>query len=87
MSCVRFQPLEANMVPNPNLKPRDTVIGVGETVPDSTLLNQHREEWKLSEQVKKGDVVLCFYPLAFTEVCSAEMRCVNSDSSGGRTKA
>lgn len=24
-------------------------------------------------------MVLCFYPLAFTEVCSAEMRCVNSD--------
>ncbi len=67
------------MVRNPNLKPRESVIAVGDIVPDFTLLNQHREEWKLSEHVKKGDVVLCFYPLAFTEVCSAEMRCVNSD--------
>lgn len=67
------------MVRNPQLKPRESVIAVGEIVPDFTLLNQHREEWKLFEQVKKGDVVLCFYPLAFTEVCSAEMRCVQSD--------
>ena len=27
----------------------------------------------------KGDVVLCFYPLAFTGVCSTEMKCVSAE--------
>jgi peroxiredoxin len=29
--------------------------------------------------VKKGDVVLCFYPLSFTGVCGTEMKCVSAE--------
>jgi peroxiredoxin len=64
---------------NEHLKPRDRVIAVGEAAPDFTLTDQDRKPWSLSEHVKKGDVVLCFVPLAFTGVCSTEMKCVNDD--------
>ncbi len=61
------------------LTPRDTPIKVGETAPDFVLKDQNRAEWKLSEALKKGDVALCFFPLAFTGVCSTEMKCVNDE--------
>lgn len=64
---------------NEQLKPRESVITVGETAPDFTLMDQNRAEWKLSEQLKKGDVVLCFYPMDFSPVCSAEMKCVTDE--------
>lgn len=64
---------------NEHLKPRADVIKVGDTAPDFTLTDQDRNQWTLSEHVKKGDVVLCFVPLAFTGVCSTEMRCVSDD--------
>jgi peroxiredoxin len=64
---------------NEHLKPREKPIGVGEAAPDFTLLDQNRKEWTLSEAVKKGDVVLCFFPLAFTGVCGTEMKCVNAE--------
>jgi peroxiredoxin len=62
-----------------NLAPRSSPLTVGDAAPDFTLKTQDRADWTLSEQVKKGDVVLCFYPLAFTSVCSTEMRCVNDE--------
>lgn len=61
------------------LTPREKPITVGEAAPDFMLKDQNRNEWKLSEAVKKGDVVLCFFPLAFTSVCSTEMKCVNDE--------
>ena len=64
---------------NENLKARDSVIGVGETAPDFTLMDQDKNEWTLSEALKKGDVVLCFYPLDFSPVCSTEMKCVTDE--------
>lgn len=63
----------------PTLTPRASTIAVGDTAPDFTLKTQDRADWTLSEAVKKGDVVLCFYPLAFTGVCSTEMKCVNDE--------
>jgi peroxiredoxin len=66
-------------MPNETLKPRPTPITAGETAPDFTLKDQNRADWRLSDQVKKGDVVLCFFPLAFTGVCSIEMKCVNDE--------
>lgn len=66
-------------MPNQNLTPRDTPIGAGEVAPDFTLLDQDRKEWKLSEAVKKGDVVLCFYPMDFSPVCSTEMKCLTEE--------
>lgn len=61
------------------LTPREKPLAVGETAPNFTLKDQSRNDWTLSEAVKKGDVVLCFYPLAFTSVCSTEMKCVSDE--------
>ncbi len=64
---------------NEHLRARTSPIGVGEVAPDFTLLDQNRVEWKLSEALKKGDVVLSFVPYAFTGVCSTEMKCISAD--------
>lgn len=64
---------------NDHLTPRDTPLPVGSPAPDFTLTDQNRAEWKLSDAVKKSDVVLCFYPLDFSPVCSTEMKCVTDE--------
>lgn len=64
---------------NPNLPPRDTFISKGEIAPDFVLKDQNKAEWKLSDALSKGDVVLCFYPLDFSPVCSAEMKCASDE--------
>ncbi len=64
---------------NEHLQPRSTPIAVGEAAPDFTLMDQNRQEWKLSDAVKKSDVVLCFYPMDFSPVCSTEMKCVTDE--------
>jgi alkyl hydroperoxide reductase subunit AhpC len=66
--------------------PRSSPIAAGDIAPDFTLKTVNREEWTLSEQVKKSEVVLCFYPLAFTEVCSVEMKCVNTEMAAWQAK-
>ena len=66
-------------MPAAPLTPRDHPISAGETAPEFTLKDQHRNDWKLSDAVRKGDVVLCFFPLAFTGVCGTEMKCVNDE--------
>lgn len=66
-------------MPNETLTPRNSPLAVGDAAPDFTLKTQDRVDWTLAEQVKNGDVVLCFYPLAFTGVCSTEMKCVNDE--------
>ena len=64
---------------NEHLTPRDTVLAPGDTAPDFTISTQDREEWSLAEHVKKGDVVLCFFPFAFTGVCGTEMECLSKE--------
>lgn len=64
---------------NPQLIERSTVIAAGDTIPDFILPDQKRNPWKLSDFVKKGDVVLSFVPFAFTGVCTAEMKCMDGD--------
>lgn len=61
------------------MQPRSTPVSVGDVVPDFTLPDQDRKEWRLSDHVRKGDVALCFVPFAFTGTCSTEMRCVSDD--------
>ncbi|MBK7404590.1 MAG: redoxin domain-containing protein [Phycisphaerales bacterium] len=61
------------------LTPRTSPIKVGEAAPDFTLKDQNRADWTLSEAVKRGPVVLCFYPMDFSPVCSTEMQCITSD--------
>jgi len=72
---------------NDDLRPREKPIGAGEAAPDFTLMDQNRKEWKLSENLKKGDVVLCFFPLAFTGVCGTEMKCVTADMADWQKKS
>lgn len=64
---------------NELLKPREAPIKAGEPAPDFVLPDQNRADWKLSDAVKKGDVVLCFYPLDFSPTCQIEMKCVTDD--------
>ena len=52
---------------------------VGAKAPDFTLPNQDREPVTLNEQLKKGPVVLAFFPAAFSSVCTTEM-CTFRDS-------
>ena len=52
---------------------------VGAKAPDFTLHNQDRQEVTLSEELKKGPVVLAFMPAAFSSVCTTEM-CTFRDS-------
>lgn len=66
-------------MPNENLTPREKPLAVGDTAPDFTLPDQDRKDWKLSDAVRKGDVVLCFYPMDFSPVCSTEMKCLTEE--------
>ncbi|MGP1345335.1 MAG: redoxin domain-containing protein [Phycisphaerales bacterium] len=61
------------------LTPRNNPIQPGEPAPDFTLKDQTINDWSLADAVKKGDVVLCFYPLDFSPVCSTEMKCITDD--------
>lgn len=54
-------------------------IEVGAMAPEFTLPNQDREPVALGELLKKGPVVLAFFPAAFSSVCQAEM-CTFRDS-------
>ena len=56
------------------------------TAPDFTLPNQDREPVTLSEQLKKGPVVLAFVPAAFSGTCTKEL-CTFRDSIGQLEKA
>jgi glutaredoxin-dependent peroxiredoxin len=47
-------------------------IQVGQSAPDFSLYNTEKKEVKLSDQ-KGQNVVLLFFPLAFTSVCTAEL--------------
>src|SRR5438094_950071 len=61
---------------NETLQPREKPIAVGEVVPDFVLQTTDKSDWKLSDAVKQGDVVLSFFPFAFTGVCGSEMQCI-----------
>lgn len=65
-------------MPN-ELPPRDALITVGDTAPNFTIQTQDREDWTLADAVKKGEVVLCFFPFAFTGVCGTEMECLSKE--------
>ena len=54
------------------------LIKVGEQAPDFTLKGHDDKEYKLSEQ-KGHKVVLAFYPLDFSPVCSKEHACFVDD--------
>jgi len=47
-------------------------LQIGQQAPDFTLFNTEKKEISLSEQ-KGQNVLLLFFPLAFTSVCTAEL--------------
>jgi glutaredoxin-dependent peroxiredoxin len=48
-------------------------VSVGSRAPAFTLPNQDRETVTLRDELKKGNVVLAFFPGAFSGTCSSEM--------------
>jgi peroxiredoxin len=64
---------------NEHLQPRASPITTGEIAPDFTLPDQNRKEWTLSEAARQSDVVLSFFPMAFTGVCGLEMKCLTAE--------
>jgi mycoredoxin-dependent peroxiredoxin len=57
------------------------VIKVGDEAPDFTLKDQNNEEFTLSEHRGKQAVLIVFYPLAFTGICTGELCVVRDDLS------
>jgi peroxiredoxin len=57
------------------------VIAVGETAPDFTLRDQNNEEVTLSSFRDDRAVLIIFYPLAFTGICTGELCVVRDDLS------
>ncbi len=47
-------------------------IEIGQTAPDFTLYDSDKQQVTLSEQ-RDGNVLLLFFPLAFTSVCTTEL--------------
>src|ERR1019366_9700972 len=54
-------------------------IAVGQSAPDFTLKDQNQKEIKLADFAGKHNVVLIFYPLDFSPVCSNEHACFVND--------
>jgi peroxiredoxin len=58
---------------------RNMSISVGQTAPEFTLPNQDKKEVKLSDFAGKKNVVLVFYPLDWSPVCTNEHVCLVND--------
>ncbi|HEY8458453.1 MAG TPA: peroxiredoxin [Actinopolymorphaceae bacterium] len=54
-------------------------IGVGEKAPEFVLPDQHGTEVGLTELTADKNVVVVFYPFAFTGVCSGELRALRDN--------
>ncbi len=55
------------------------MIQVGDEAPDFTLKDQNNEEFTLSSYRGKQAVLIVFYPLAFTGICTGELCVVRDD--------
>jgi peroxiredoxin len=49
------------------------VLEIGDTAPEFTLRDQHGQDQSLSVRRGSRNVLLVFYPFAFTGVCTGEM--------------
>ena len=54
-------------------------VEVGDKAPDFTLRNQFKDEVTLSDFRGKKNVVLVFYPFAFTGVCTGELCAIRDE--------
>lgn len=57
------------------------MIQVGDEAPDFTLKDQNNEQFTLSDHRGKQAVLIVFYPLAFTGICTGELCVVRDDLS------
>lgn len=57
------------------------MIAVGEVAPDFTLNDQNNEQFTLSSFRGSRAVLVIFYPLAFTGICTGELCAVRDDLS------
>jgi mycoredoxin-dependent peroxiredoxin len=55
------------------------LIGIGDEAPDFTLKDQNNEEVTLSSFRGKQAVLIVFYPLAFTGICTGELCVIRDD--------
>jgi peroxiredoxin (alkyl hydroperoxide reductase subunit C) len=55
------------------------LVAVGEEAPDFTLRDQNNEEFALSSFRGEKAVLVVFYPLAFTGICTGELCRVRDD--------
>jgi peroxiredoxin (alkyl hydroperoxide reductase subunit C) len=56
-----------------------TAVAVGDTAPDFTLPDQNNEEITLSSYRGSRAVLIVFYPLAFTGICTRELDAIRDD--------
>ena len=54
-------------------------VEVGEQAPDFTLVDETGDKWTLSEH-RDRNVVLVFYPLAFSRTCTKELKALSGDA-------
>ena len=54
-------------------------LGVGEVAPDFTLRDQHGKQVTLSDSRGVKNVVLVFFPFAFTSICTGELCEIRDD--------
>lgn len=57
------------------------MIKIGDLAPDFTLRDQNNEQLTLSQFRGKQAVLIIFYPLAFTGICTGELCAVRDDLS------
>jgi peroxiredoxin (alkyl hydroperoxide reductase subunit C) len=62
-----------------------TDVAIGQEAPDFTLRNENNQEVKLSD-LRGKPVVLVFYPLDFSPMCTSEMCAIRDDFSGFEEK-
>jgi peroxiredoxin len=55
------------------------MVDVGDEAPDFELRDQHAQLHRLSDHRGKDNVLLVFYPFAFTGVCTGEMTALRDD--------
>ena len=53
------------------------LLNVGDAAPGFTLRDQHGQEQSLASRANSRNVLLVFYPFAFTGVCSGEMKALS----------
>jgi peroxiredoxin len=54
-------------------------LTIGQEAPDFTLMNQHGESVSLSSFKGKKNVVMIFYPFAFSGICTGELCAIRDD--------